>query len=384
MLVDILEETILTCQIVLKVTYDTLATLQFLIAIICNLLMIETLLQRKIRITSIGIYLLSYSLASLYGTILCYMRHTVTIYFNQELDRNSLLHCRLVNIMLNITLVLCLWSSAFVSVERSLLECFHFSVYRSRKCAIIVSVLLILLAIAAEVTAFTGWHSDVHPIVRTITLCRYSHTSLNLGIFDDIFSSMYIHCGLPWILHVLSILATLTHIIRRKIVFLNPERRAKVRIMGQQVRKHKDFLIPPLLIIICTLPHVLYDKLSERLYMDADGCHKTKMIFCLRLHIAIDFLYYLPQTIGFFTYIYPSKVYMKRFNETWTVQAVLVLANKLRCRRKESKDLELEASFRDDLTIGGTNTVFTLPVPIEVVRSDRDGRSIGMSHSSFS
>ena len=224
MSIDIFLQTDLQQKIVLNVIYDILTTLQFLVGIICNLLMIETLIQKQIRITSCGIYLLLYSLSSLTGMILYYVRHTVTIYFNQELNNNSLLHCRLITTTLNVTLILCLWSSAFVSVERLLLVFFHFSEYRSRKCAVIASILLIPLAVAAEVTAFIGWHSDIHPIVVTMSLCRYSYTPLNLKIFDDIFSSMYIHSIIPCGLHVLSIIASLVHIIRRRIILTNAER----------------------------------------------------------------------------------------------------------------------------------------------------------------
>jgi hypothetical protein len=318
MSIDILSQETLDWQVALTVIYVTLSTIQFLMATICNLLTIETLLQKKIRITSCGIYLLVFSLSSLIGMILLYIRIIVTLFFNEELDRNSLIHCRIITTILNLTLILCLWTGAFVSIERVLIQCYNYSFYRSRKYAITISVLLILLTAAANITAFIGWKSAVHPIVPSMRLCKFRQFPAHWKLVDEIVNSMYIHFVLPWILHVLSIICVLINIIRRKIILTDTERCDWSKIMCQQLKKHKSFFIPPIIILTCTLPHVLLTNLGGS--STQNSCLKSTINAYLRLHIAFDFLYYSLQTIGFFTYIYPSNVYMNQFRETWTVR----------------------------------------------------------------
>ena len=81
----------------------------------------------------------------------------------------------------NCTQLICLWSAAFVSVERVLIQCFHFSIYRSRRCAIITSLLLVILTITASITWFIGTQTVSHPIVPTIYLCEFRPVVFKLG-----------------------------------------------------------------------------------------------------------------------------------------------------------------------------------------------------------
>ena len=138
---------------------------------------------------------------------------------------------------------------------------------------------------------------------------------------------MYIHFVTPLTLHVLSIVCVMTHIVRRKVILTDAERCDWIKIICQQLKKHKEFFIPAILILTCTLPHVLLINLSTS--HAQPSCLKSNMNAYLRLHIALDFLYYLPQTIGLFTYIYPSNVYVSQFRETWTVRRIKVAVTAL-------------------------------------------------------
>ena len=117
----------------------------------------------------------------------------------------------------------------------------------------------------------------------------------NWELVDEIITSIYIHVVTPWFLHVLSIFFTLGHIIRHKIILTDAERTEWTKIMWQQLKKHKDFFIPPIVIIICTMPHEILAS-----GYTTQPCVESNTSFHLRLHIAFDFLYFLPQTLGFF------------------------------------------------------------------------------------
>ena len=320
MSIDIFSQRTSEWQIALEVIYVSMSTLQFLTATICNSLAIETLLRKTIRITSFGVYLIVFSFASLIGMIMLYFRIITTLFFNEELEKNSLIHCRIITTVINFTLILCLWISAFVSLERVLIQCFHYSLYRSRRQAVINSMLLILLTAAANITTFIGWNSAVHPIIPKMRLCRFRQFPAHWKLVDEIVNSMYIHFVTPLILHVLSIVCVMANIVRRKIILTDAKRCDWIKIICQQLKKHREFFIPPILILTCTLPHVLLINLSTT--HPQRSCLKSNMNVYLRLHIALDVLYYSPQTIVFFTYIYPSNVYLNQFRETWTVRRI--------------------------------------------------------------
>ncbi|CAF4918479.1 unnamed protein product, partial [Rotaria sp. Silwood1] len=115
----------------------------------------------------------------------------VTLFFNEELVKHSLIHCRIITTILNSTLILCLWTGAFVSIERVLIQLFKYSLYRSRKNAIIISVSLILLTTAANITTFIGWKSAVHPIVLNMRLCKFRQFPLHWKLVDEIVNRFF-------------------------------------------------------------------------------------------------------------------------------------------------------------------------------------------------
>ncbi|CAF5095469.1 unnamed protein product, partial [Rotaria sp. Silwood1] len=108
-----------------------------------------------------------------------------------ELVKHSLIHCRIITTILNSTLILCLWTGAFVSIERVLIQLFKYSLYRSRKNAIIISVSLILLTTAANITTFIGWKSAVHPIVLNMRLCKFRQFPPHWKLVDEIVNRFF-------------------------------------------------------------------------------------------------------------------------------------------------------------------------------------------------
>ncbi|CAF1212287.1 unnamed protein product [Adineta steineri] len=187
--IDIYRQTSTESKLAYEVIYMTVASLQFTMSIFFNLLTLRTVLQKKIRITSCGIYLLFFTLASLIGMSIFYLRIIVTLYFNDELEKHNLIHCRLSSMILNCAQILCLWIGAFISVERVLIECFHFSIYRSRICAIISSLLILLLTIASCITWFLGTQYAIHPIIPTMYLCKMRQLQSTWILVDEIFTT---------------------------------------------------------------------------------------------------------------------------------------------------------------------------------------------------
>ncbi|CAF3689019.1 unnamed protein product [Rotaria sp. Silwood1] len=226
----------------------------------------------------------------------------------------------------------CLWLSAFIAIERVLIQFFQYSLYHTRKYSVIfLTILFLVLSSASVITApgRTVGESPIHSI--TFYVCSFHHFSnKKLKIAYEVMGSIYLHFVIPLLLSFLSIVLTLTHIIRRKIILTDLERDSWQSLIIHQILKHKDFFIPPLVSIICTLPENLLITIAE-----TDCIEKSMQKFYLRLHIALDFLLYMPLVLTFFIYIYPSNVYMNLFREKEIVKWIKLKISSI-CRRASS------------------------------------------------
>ncbi|CAF1048248.1 unnamed protein product [Didymodactylos carnosus] len=210
------------------------------------------------------------------------------------------------------TISLSLWTSSFIAVERLLIECFNYSLYRTRKYSFIFSMILFNLIFLTHITEFKRRKLKPDPISPNIYRCTYDHfewSDETWDIIDRIGRREHLHIGVPCFLHLISTISILIHIVKHKI-YINEAENQFCQVLLIQVKKHKDFFIPPILIILCSLPRLLFELITPR------DCLESNMKFKLRMCIVFRYIYYLPQTIPFFIYVYPSSVYMNQFHRT--------------------------------------------------------------------
>ena len=89
--------------------------------------------------------------------------------------------------------------------------------------------------------------------------------------------------------------------------------------------KRKHFFVPPFLIILSNLPHVILHL--------KDVCEDARDTSLLRTHIAFNILVYLPPSVTFFIYIYPCKSYMLKFKKTFFARCF----ERLPCKQSAKK-----------------------------------------------
>ena len=80
----------------------------------------------------------------------------------------------------------------------------------------------------------------------------------------------------------------------------------------KQLPSHKDFLIPSVVIFLCTIGHIIL------LQTKSDHCVESDMRFYLRCHLLLDMLIDLPQVFTYFIYIHPSEIYRPKSYDTCT------------------------------------------------------------------
>ncbi|CAF1518492.1 unnamed protein product, partial [Rotaria sordida] len=70
---------------------------------------------------------------------------------------------------------MCLWLSAFIAVERLLIELFHYSLYRTRKYSIIFLIILFLLLGSGSIIAAVGRIGGKSPVLSTTSyVCSFN------------------------------------------------------------------------------------------------------------------------------------------------------------------------------------------------------------------
>ena len=295
-------------KFILELVYFITTTLIFLISIIQNIFCSVTYLRKKIRITTCGIYLINYSLYSSLSVTLREIAIINTILIN----KHNFFICPILPALSSTFISLSLWTSSFIAVECMLIECFNYSLYRTRKYSVTFSVILFSLTFLTHITEFKRRKLKPDPILPNVYRCTrqdFEGSEKTWEIFDTIFTREYLHIAVPCLLHLISTIFILRHIVKHKII-MNEIENQFWQILILQLKKHQQFLIPPILFILCTLPRLLLELIKSRY------CLESNMTFILRIYIIFNYIYYLPQTIPFFIYVYPSSVHMNQFRQT--------------------------------------------------------------------
>ncbi|CAF1132952.1 unnamed protein product [Didymodactylos carnosus] len=286
----------------LSTVYVTVVTVIVIISIINNLMTLETAFCRKIRITPCGLYLIFNCICCLISIIL------VEILVVLMLFDHNLFFCKYLTVIAKPLFGhLSLWISSFIAVERVLIECFNFSLFGTRNYSVIATVLLFILMSLSNIHKIYFRQLLTDPIIPTSTMCTFLYSN-NWKTFDKIMN--HLHLIVPCLIHLLSTSFVLQSIVRQKVYLACASSHQFWPTYRKQLFNHKDFLIPPILIILCTIPHVLYIDIKM------NDCVQARMKHFIRAHIALELLFYLPHTFTFFIYVYPAPVYRQEFYST--------------------------------------------------------------------
>jgi hypothetical protein len=290
--------------------YGIIITSFILLGILNNLLSLYTfILSKKIRITSLGIYLILYCILSLI-TVIGIAIYLINILYFDHRTLSTGYHffsCSVLPVLIISMASGCLWLSACAAIERILVESDVLQLFGSRQHSFIVSIFLFITVNLSRIYGIFYRHIITHPFLKNLKLCEFTPTP-SIKILDNV-AEMFHLIG-PCLVHFLCALWVLFRIIKHKID-LNYDAQATPSqwwsTWKQQIRNHMDFLIPPLLIMICILPHVITFHLLIT-------CSDT--LFRMRLNVILNYLVHIPEIFTFFIYIYPSNIYWKQFLQT--------------------------------------------------------------------
>jgi len=216
------------------------------------------------------------------------------------------------------------------------------NLYGTRLHAILLSIGFLVYSGISNLPAIFARTYDLDPSGKSI--CTYDYTLYPTWEYADIVFS-YINIIVPCSAHLICSACILTAIARRKIL-IHRNNHPKQRIYCVWLRQlyiHRDFLIPPMFLIICLLPNAIHGHLLDR-------CVSYSSVIHLRVIIAFTFLLYIPLVFVYIVYIYPNDSYRKEFRQTWFYKTLCCLYRRDRPRLQQ----------RHQLTVTKVNTLSEL------------------------
>ncbi len=309
--------------------YTTVIAMMLLMALINNIACLQTFLIPDIRLTNCGIFQILYCFIGLFTLIGMQLRMFTMLEFDSLIKAYfyRYIACNIIPVLVIIMGDVCMWLSALLVIEFVLLECLNFNLYRSRWFSILSSIIGILLVSGShlhEIIARRPLPDSNQPDSYTCTFIY----PLPLDIIDKTLRTC--HVTIPCAIHFIASISILISITRRILIVRG--RHDFFRVFLNECIKRKYFFVPPLFIILSNLPHLILHL--------KDVCEDARNISLLRLHVAFNILVYLPPSITFFIYIYPSKSYMHKFRKTLIGRWLKRLSLKQRINKSRTESIQ--------------------------------------------
>lgn len=290
-----------------SITYIIVFLILSAIGLANNLAALITLCRERLRITNLGLYLILFCSSNILAMILLSM-NVVPLLYNEK-ESHLYWQCfpsAYISLTLNYMFN---YLSVAIIIERVLIECYDFNLTGSRKRACTSSLLTFLIVAASNLPEWFARVLRFDPQQRL--MCMYNPNKdliwyrLQCGI-------SYIHVILPCLVHLVSILCILNSIARRKIFIgiYSTEQSNIYYVWWKQLYSHRDLLLPPLIILICTLPHGIIH------YVLLGKCATSDHLAPAHLHLALLLFLHLPAVFAFLIYIYPNNIYWREFQGT--------------------------------------------------------------------
>ncbi|CAF1341018.1 unnamed protein product [Adineta ricciae] len=282
-----------------------LTILLFFIGIINGILSMMTFTQKKAREVGCGLYLFSSSITSLITITLFTMKFCLLYLSYQNLSNLQIiltLNCRFIEILLKLFLFIDNWLNTCVAIERtySVTQGLLFNKRKSRKIAKQIIIPCIFIGnIILLVPHIIYLHIFEDQIEGRTWCVIYYKTWLKFYTIVMIFLNYFV----PLIIQISSTIIIIIVTARQRSIsqvdvrFWNHLRR--------KIRKYKQLLISPMIIILLTLPHLIVTVILD--------CNKSSRLFWFFL--LSYFSSFIPATFVFTIFVIPSPLYRKQFKQ---------------------------------------------------------------------
>ena len=278
--------------------------IMFVVTLINSILSILTFITKESRAVGCGLYILASSITSLLTMCMFIGKFWFILLtqINSSVSQSVLrAGCISIEFILKICLFTDNWLNACVALERSITvyKEVNFNKVSSKRAAKwVIFILPLLIGI-----------SMIHePINRDIFDDKDQNRFfcvLNYSLFVHIYNStiLIIHVVGPFSINLYSALFIIFRSARRRSAA--QKRQTYQEHLREQLKKHKNLIISPIILIILAVPRLIISFLS--------GC--TKLSQGIWYYLLGYFVSFIPSMSIFFVFVLPSEFYRKQFKD---------------------------------------------------------------------
>ncbi len=319
--------------------YTTIIALMVFMALINNIICLQTFLLPEIRLTNCGIFQISYCFIGLIALIGMQLRMLTMLEFDllTEAYFYRYMACNIIPVFVIIMGDTCMWLSALLVIEFVLLECFGLNLSRSRRFSVLSSLLCLILISGSHLHEIITRRPSPDPNELNSYTCTFIY-ALPVDIIDKTLRT--VHVTIPCCIHFIASMCILLSITQRVLIVRG--RHDFFRVFLNQCIKRKYVFVPPFFIVLSNLPHLILHL--------KDACEDARDISILRTHVAFNILVYLPPSMTFFIYIYPSISYMHQFRKTFLGRLFKRIFQQVKRRKTNIWHTKFTAGSQETLT----------------------------------
>jgi hypothetical protein len=280
-----------------------------LVGLINSTLTLITLKSPSLRHIGCDYYLLGASITSLLTTLMFGFKFWILILIQMKVIVNRLflyIQCHSIDFILRCSSNMDQWLNACVAMEQAIavIKDKKFNKKKSIQIAkLIVPILLIInIGTGLDDPIFRRLIDEENEDEKRVW-CIVSYSS-NLQMFNSWMNIF--HFITPFLLNLISAILIVTKkshkgsYIQRNLSYQ--------QILREQIRKHKNLFIAPVVLVILAVPHLIFSYTSKCMKSADDS-----WLFLIGYLIP-----FIPPKLTFLIFILPSKLYRKEFQKTIT------------------------------------------------------------------
>ena len=231
----------------MQFAYAFCVTFLVFISLISNILSILTFARQKLRRTTVGTYLLCYSIYSPIGMLMLQFRLIQFIDWLSYVPFYFI--CNVISGLASVLTRQCLWMSAFIALQRSLEAMGRGKpTSRANKSAVCHILVLNLVIVAMHIHEFYSRVTLPDPIAPGKWVCQITYTP-TLSILNIVF--IFLHLFVPFLLNLLSSFFVIQSVIKRELNLQNGMNNLPYwDTCRKQLKRHRDLFAAPILSIV--------------------------------------------------------------------------------------------------------------------------------------
>lgn len=282
----------------------------FVLSVLNNSLTLELFVRSKqLRCTNCGIYLIVYGVLSLVSSISLVISGTAG-YRPDLLDATETtdqFSCYFGEIGYNHLVYLCVWLSACVTLERGLSFLCGDRMDANRWQSFVALIIFVISAAGLIAPLFVNnCNENSEPQLKSVRP-RF----------------VWIYCAAAIVVYTLAAVLVVIGVTRPRRGYIM-DKNLSVQTVFDVLEKQIFIFVPPIMYAICFLPCIIltYSRYSKVTHV---GCGIFPVEYTVS--VLIETLTYLPVTLTWLIFVYPSKPYMNEFYvKTWSGKCCLKIS----------------------------------------------------------